>query len=403
MTVTINGTTGVTYPAGGTDNVAGSGVGTTDTQTLTNKILVASGSNTVEATSGPTSTQLAGNRNKIINGAMMIDQRNAGASVTPISNQYTLDRWNTYQNVSGKFTVQQNAGSVTPPVGFTKYLGVTSASAYSIAAGNLFTVMQYIEGQNCSDLAWGTSSAKTVTLSFQVYSSLTGTFGGSITNANQNRSYPFSYTISSANTWTTISLTIPGDTTGTWATDTSIGISVFFGIGVGSTYSGTAGSWASGAYFSATGAVSIVGTNGATFYITGVQLEKGSVATPFENRIYSDELAMCQRYCYVQNNNGNNPPVATGYWSGSTNVEAYIFFPVTMRASPSLSISAISSVYALEIGVAWRQASSYSLYDYGNASARYALTCASNSTYAKGQGTTVDLQATCSITWSAEL
>jgi hypothetical protein len=238
-----------------------------------------------------------GFRNRIINGDMRIDQRNAGASVTgSTTNPFSVDRWQTVSSQNSKFTVQQNAGSVTPPSGFTNYLGVTSSSAYTVTSSDQFRVFQSIEGLNISDLAWGTASAVAVTLSFRVYSSLTGTFGGSLANNAYARSYPFTYTISSANTWTTVSVTIPGDTSGTWLTTNGNGIIVSFGFGVGSTLSGTAGAWASAAYVSATGATSVVGTNGATFYITGVQLEAGTVASPFERRDYGRELMMCQRY-----------------------------------------------------------------------------------------------------------
>ena len=236
-------------------------------------------------------------KNRIINGAMVIDQRNAGASLSiTTAGIYTLDRWQSAASVNSKYTVQQNAGSVTPPVGFTNYLGATSSSAYSVLAGDYFTIMQKVEGFNIADLNWGTANAKTVTLSFQVYSSLTGTFGGAISNSAQNRSYPFTYSIPVANTWTTISVTVAGDTTGTWLTNNGVGIIVWLGLGVGSTISGTAGSWASANYLSATGATSVVGTNGATFYITGVQLEVGSSATGYEYRQYQQELALCQRY-----------------------------------------------------------------------------------------------------------
>jgi len=246
---------------------------------------------------GVSSSGLYGFKNRIINGAMVIDQRNAGASVNPTDGQYTLDRWTIYRTQASKLTVQQNAGSVTPPVGFSKYLGITSSSAYSVVSSDYFLLTQIIEGFNTADLGWGTASAKTVTLSFQVYSSLTGTFGGALQNNGASRSYPFTYTISSANTWTTISVTIAGDTSGTWVGATNgVGMYVYFGLGVGSTYSGTAGSWAGANYLSATGATSVVGTNGATFYITGVQLEKGSTATSFDYRPYGTELSLCQRY-----------------------------------------------------------------------------------------------------------
>jgi hypothetical protein len=242
-----------------------------------------------------TNAQYTGFKNRIINGAMVIDQRNAGASVTG-NGVYTLDRWYAQATINSKYTVQQNAGSVTPPAGFANYLGVTSSSAYTVGASENFSLLQAIEGYNMADFAWGTASASSITLSFRVYSSLTGTFGGSLQNSAQNRSYPFTYTISSANTWTTISITIAGETTGTWLKTNGAGIYMWIGLGVGSTYSGTAGAWASSNYSGATGATSVVGTNGATFYITGVQLEKGSTATSFDYRPYGTELQLCQRY-----------------------------------------------------------------------------------------------------------
>ena len=237
-----------------------------------------------------------GFKNRIINGAMVIDQRNAGASVTPTATVYGLDRWKMSAPAASKYSFQRNAGSVTPPAGFTNYLGVTSLSAYSITSTDAFLAFQLIEGYNVADLAWGTANAQTITLSFWVRSSLTGTFGGALGNVNATRSYPFSYTISSANTWEQKTITIAGDTTGTWNTTNSVGLALYFGFGVGSTYSGTAGAWVGSEQYSATGATSVVGTNGATFYITGVQLEAGSTATNFEYRDYGRELMMCQRY-----------------------------------------------------------------------------------------------------------
>jgi hypothetical protein len=238
-------------------------------------------------------------KNRIINGAMVVDQRNAGASVTPASLAftYTLDRWVFYCSQSSKLTAQQNAGSVAPPAGFTNYLGVTSSSAYSITSSDQFVVRQPIEGFNTADLGFGTANASTVTLSFWVRSSLTGTFGGSLQNSDGNRSYAFSYTISAANTWEQKTITITGDTTGTWIGATNgTGLIVTFSLGVGSNLSGTAGSWVGAGNNSSTGATSVVGTNGATWYVTGVQLEVGSTATPFERRLYNQELANCQRY-----------------------------------------------------------------------------------------------------------
>jgi hypothetical protein len=275
-------------------------------------------------------------RNRIINGDMRIDQRNAGASVNNAAGSlYTLDRWGTFGSQASKFSVQQNAGSVTPPVGFTNYLGVTSSSAYTVGASEQFSVVQPIEGLNISDLGWGTANAKTVTISFWVRSSLTGTFGGSLRNSGVGRSYPFTYSISVADTWEYKTVTISGDTSGTWLTTNGIGVYVAFALGAGASASNTAGSWAAGNYPSATGATSVVGTNGATFYVTGVQFEVGSVATPFERRPFGAELALCQRYYYQMKATGVSYPFGFGQCYSTTLAGVLIPYPVTMRVAPS--------------------------------------------------------------------
>jgi hypothetical protein len=303
----------------------------TNIKTINGSTLLGSGDLTVA-----TSTTLL--KNRIINGAMVIDQRNAGASVSNINGAvYTLDRWDTGGSAASKFTVQQNAGSVTPPVGFGNYLGATSSSSYSIASGDYFFIQQSIEGFNTADLAWGTANAKTVTLSFQVYSSLTGTFGGALRNSALNRSYPFSYSIPVANTWTTISITIAGDTTGTWIGATNgVGIKVAFSLGTGSTYSATAGSWVAGNYVSVTGATSVVGTSGATFYITGVQLEVGSSATGYEYRLYNQELSACQRY-FEAVQGTTSIPAAFGQCTSTTQMISTVPFQTRKRATPTFS------------------------------------------------------------------
>ena len=284
-----------------------------------------------------------GFKNRIINGACVIDQRNAGASVTNIAGTvYPVDRFYALGSQASKFTVQQNAGSVTPPAGFIKYVGVTSSSAYSLLAGDYFLLGQAIEGLNVSDLGWGTASAATVTLSFWVRSSLTGTFGGNIRNSAGDRNYPFTYTISSANTWEQKSVTIAGDTSGTWLTTNGMGINVSFGLGVGSTFSGTAGAWSGSNYLGATGATSVVGTNGATFYITGVQLEKGSTATTFDYRPYGTELQLCQRYFYKWQAGTSYAKVGFGRAYSTTNGAITTYLPQPMRATPTGSYSSLS-------------------------------------------------------------
>jgi len=287
----------------------------------------------------PTNAQYTGFKNRIINGAMVIDQRNAGASTTVASNGYfSCDRWKTYADPVSKYAIQQNAGAVTPPAGFSKYLGITSASAYSVGSGDYFWLEQSIEGNNVQDLAWGTASAATVTLSFWVRSSLTGQFGGSLANAGRVRAYPFSYTISAANTWEQKTITIAGDTSGTWATGNTAGLLVIFDLGCGSTYLRTAGSWGGDALGS-TGDTKIVATNGATFYITGVQLEKGSTATSFDYRPYGTELALCQRYFEKNDAGATNAVFAIGYSSSTTDARYVWFYKVTKRSAATVSVS----------------------------------------------------------------
>jgi len=268
--------------------------------------------------------------NRIINGAMVIDQRNAGVSVTPTDGAYTLDRWQAGLTQASKFSVQQNAGGNSGPTGFANYLGATSLTTYAVLAGDNFGIRQQVEGFNFADFGFGTAAASSVTLSFWVRSNLTGTFGGSLRNSASNRSYPFTYSIAAANTWEQKTVTIAGDTTGTWIGATSgIGVSLNFSLGAGATFSGTAGAWAGSNYTSATGATSVVAGTGNTFYITGVQLEKGTAATSFNARPYGTELALCQRYCR---------PVGWATGQAITTTVAYFpCFGVVLRATPTLS------------------------------------------------------------------
>lgn len=283
-------------------------------------------------------------RNRIINGDMRIDQRNAGGSITNSSTEYTIDRFRVASTQASKFTVQRNAGSVTPPAGFINYLGCTSLSSYSVLSTDWFLIGQPIEGLNVADLDYGKSTAKTVTLSFWVRSSLTGTFGGSLNNADYTRCYPFSYTISSANTWTYITVTIAGDTTGTWLTTNAVGMYVWFNLGSGSSNVGTANTWQAASYYAPTGATSVVGTSGATFYVTGVQLEVGTTATPFEFRSYGHELALCQRYYEVL----GRGMIGTSY---SQFIGVGASYKVTKRATPTVALLTSSpTFYMFAIG-----------------------------------------------------
>ena len=272
-------------------------------------------------------------RNRIINGDMRIDQRNAGASVTATTTTvvtYTLDRWGYYCTQASKYTIQRNAGAVTPPSGYSNYIGFVSSSAYSVLSTDNFQVIQRIEGHNVSDLAFGTADAKTITISFWVRSSLTGTFGGEISNNAGTQYYPFSFSISSADIWEQKTITIAGSTTGTWASDNSNGLQFSISLGMGSALTGTAGAWTSSQRLAPTGSVNLVATNGAYLYVTGVQLEQGSTATEFERRPIGTELALCQRYYEISNYLSLRTYLAT-----SGPVRHFTHFRVTKRAIPT--------------------------------------------------------------------
>ena len=237
--------------------------------------------------------------NRIINGDMRIDQRNNGASGT--ANAYTVDRWGYFATQASKGTWGRAALSgIITTIGFGYSLGFTSSSAYTSLAADVFIFYQNIEADMVTDFQWGTANARQVTLSFWAYSSLTGTFSGSIENYAGTRSYPFTYSIPSANTWTKIAVTIPGDTAGTWVMSGNAGsMELNFDLGSGATSRGAGGAWANGNLVGVTGSVSVVGTNGAAFYVTGVKLEIGGVATPFNRQSLAKSLADCQRYYQI--------------------------------------------------------------------------------------------------------
>jgi hypothetical protein len=275
-----------------------------------------------------------GFRNRVINGDMRIDQRNAGASVSLISaggNGYPADRWYAENFTDGTATVQQVADA---PTGFSNSVRFTVAGTdTSLASDQSAFVQQRIEGFNSSDLMFGTANASTVTVSFWVKSSVTGTFGGALANSAYNRGYPFTYTISAANTWEQKSVTITGDTTGTWIGATNgVGLRLSFALAAGSARISTAGAWASYTGIGATGGTNLMATNGATWQITGVQLEVGSTSTPFERRPYGTELLLCQRYYQTWTVGGG-----IHYWGGTGRL--FFNFPVQMRAAPTLTLT----------------------------------------------------------------
>ena len=282
--------------------------------------------------------------NRIINGAMVIDQRNAGASVTLATGQatYCLDRWLGNKDTAGAtVTLQQSA---TAPAGFVNSAVITVSTGASAGASDQNVFQHSIEGFNTSDLSWGTASAQPITISFWVRASVAGTYGFSVSNNAGNRAYLATYTVSSANTFEYKTITIAGDTTGTWLTNNGLGLRARWDFGSGSSKQGTAGVWGTTLFNTTSAQANIIGTSGATFYITGVQLEKGSTATSFDYRDYGRELIMCQRYYYRRNIVPNTDAVAVlqAYSSGGA-YGKLCDLPVTMRATPTGGLSAIGS------------------------------------------------------------
>jgi len=279
--------------------------------------------------------------NRIINGDMRIDQRNNGAASAAV-NAYTVDRWQYSSNQSGKGSWGRNFG---PPgvfaLGFPYCLGFGSSSAYTPLTADYFVFQQAIEADMVSDFAWGGAGAQPVTLSFWALAyPLTGTFGGALRNAANTRSYPFTFSLPTTGTWTKIVITIPGDTAGTWVmSGNAASMGLTFDLGSGASNRAPAGAWVAGNYLGANGAVSVVATNSASFYLTGVKLEIGSVATPYNRQSLAKSMADCQRYYATNSNNiwTGNPTSGNVYYTTWT-------FPVQMRAGPTVTLTYVNSI-----------------------------------------------------------
>ena len=280
-------------------------------------------------------------RNIIINGDMSIDQRNGGSSVTATNGGYTIDRWLTGSSQSSKFTVDQETDA---PTGFSYSVKLTSSASTTPASTDQYWFAQNIEGFNTAYLEYGNSNAKTVTVSFHVKSSLTGTFSGSLMNSAYNYSYPFTYSISSANTWEKKSVVITGATAGTWIGATNgVGLRLYFSLGNGSNFLGTAGSWSASQNNGATGETQLVGTSGATLFITGVQLEAGTSASDFEFLPHDVNEDRCLRYCEVYTGTNTHG----GLYSGSTYI-GHIQYKKRKRTRPTFSNTTSANVSAFQ-------------------------------------------------------
>jgi hypothetical protein len=311
----------------------------------------------------------SGMKNRIINGAMVIDQRNSGASITPAANAYSLDRWLANMTAASKYSVQQVSDA---PSGFSKSLKVTSTSAYAGASGDYQTIQHRIEGYNTADLAWGTASASTVTLSFWVKSSISGVYAlGLYSASSAPTSYITTYTINASNTWEYKTITIPGDTlTSTYDSTVSIGTIINFTINGGSSFStGTINAWQLGNFCVTPGVTNLLATNGATFQITGVQLERGTTASSFEYRPFGTELQLCMRYFQKFDYLG------TGISNAGGTVAMICPYLQPMRAAPTASVAgttwAISDNYIADVDTS--SPTIPAVYAISNTSCRYSL------------------------------
>lgn len=297
---------------------------------------------TIAATNVITTNPLGAFKNRIINGDMVIDQRNAGAVVTvnAFGSKFGADRMRFYGQTGGAaYTAQQ---STDAPDGFRKSTVVTVTTAdATIGATEYYHLQHNIEGHNIADAGFGTSWAKQITLSFWVKSSLTGNFGAAFGNNTGTRTYPFTYTINAADTWERKVVSITADTTGTWEVGNLIGLSLRWSLGMGSNFTGPANAWAGANYVSPIGSVDLVSTNGATWKVTGVQLELGAVATAFESRMFPVEFGLAQRYYEKSYDLATVPGTpalvgdiygtrASGYWDCTTP------FKVRKRGTPSV-------------------------------------------------------------------
>jgi hypothetical protein len=325
----------LTGPLANSPITGGSRVGGTIDNAPIGQTTPAPGSFTALNASSLNGGPLSGHRNRIINGEFRIDQRNGGAGTTPVSGTYACDRWAYAGSQASKFTVQAAQANGPASLGFLACLTSVVAAAVALAAADFFYVYQPIEGTNLEDLCWGTAAAKPVTVSFLVYTSIAGTHSGSISNAAGNRAYAFTYNVPSTNTWTPVAVTIPGDTTGTWNKDNTVGAYLRFSLGCGATYLGAAGAWGSTNAVGATGAVQLVTTASAGFSVTGVQLEPGSIATPFERRLFGAEVELCKRYYQRFTAAGATAISFISYTSSNNFYQTPMPVSPTMRAAPT--------------------------------------------------------------------
>jgi hypothetical protein len=315
----------------------------------------------------------AGFKNRIINGTMVIDQRNNGANVTSntaSATAFPVDRFQINMSSDATVTGQRTTDA---PTGFSNSVRLTVTTADTSIDTNQYVQFYHsIEGYNIADLNYGTSSAATVTVSFWVKSSVAGQYPTRLVNGNGSRSYTFYTTINEANTWEYKTKVVPGPTSGTFDSTNGTGITLGFTFAAGTFFAGaTENVWNNTVSFQnshLTAPVNWIGTAGNTFFVTGVQLEKGSTATSFDYRPYGTELALCQRYFYTTSGSyGFGFTTASGQWLYRPG-----YFPVSMRTTPSMSYTGATDgtwgTTGTGRGIASISPTEYSIYYIGDAS-----------------------------------
>ena len=274
-------------------------------------------------------------KNLIQNGSMTVNQR---GTVSGPTNGYTLDRW--HAQVAGAAVIDVSQDTSVVPSGFANSLkvDVTTADA-SLAASDRVHIRQPIEAQNLQHLLYGTADAKTLTATFRVRSPKAGTHCVALYQPDGSRSFVREYTVDSADTFETKTVTFPGDASGTINNDNGEGLQLIFPLAAGSDFHATADAWAAGFDFATSNQVNCVDNAANNFYITGVQLEVG-IATDFEHEDIGTTLVKCQRYFYRQTDASLGARIITGFATSGSSSQYAFRYPVVMRSAPTLSFSA---------------------------------------------------------------
>ena len=363
---------------------------------------VAGGGVKIDGVQMPTAGPLS-NRNLVIGGAMNIAQRGTSTSVAAADGDtFLVDRFFVLAQGSTQFTYSQ---STEAPAGFSNSIKLDVTTADTLNTNDQIKLEHRIEGYNSAFLNWGTSDAKTITLSFWIKSNLTGNTQVALVNSGNNRNYVATFTIDSANTWEKKTLTVPGDTGGTWNTGNDIGIRLRWGSFGPDYQTSSVNQWVANATqlnSRSDSPINFASSINNELYITGVQLEVGEQATPFEHRSYGDELARCQRYFQFIGRAGGNAGVAAGFTT-TTNFYGYGSLPGgRMRAAPTIAVDGTLSHLSYTHTAVSRTASN--LQNLGTGKDTYVIQITGNGSTTSNAGAYARIEnASSALTFSAEL